>query len=631
MLLIFFSTSSVFVSIGLAQSDELAAAGDEDIGLFALPFEQVMDIQITSSARRPQPISRSASAMYVITSEDIHQAGVTHLADLFRMVPGMDLAHVEGSSFAISARGFAKPASPRMQVLLDGRPLYDPFVGGVDFEIQPLFLENIERIEVIRGSGGVAWGVNAMNGVINIITKDTKDTLGGLGYGGFGNRTLQQGFLRYGGSDETMSWRGTTGAFNDRGFGTNHGKNVDDWFRAFQATGRADIRLDENTDLTLEGGHKSSFTGTEGDNFLSYSNLIWQKKLDDDSRFQFRWSGTFFENRDDPFILDTREDMLEISHNFAGDIHNIVWGASYTRDTFKTNPKDLFRVTDPRSFANDQGSAFIEDEMTLAEDLWMTIGYRAQYNEFTHYDWAGRVALVWQAAEKHFLRGSISRSFVRPLFGEEFNLRQRLNRRGNIITRRVGNQDLVNERLIAYELGYRGLLADNLELNIEGFFNRHTNLILRTPDTHINGLGIETYGIETSVNYQPFDWWLVKAFHAYEHQTDENRINQIDEGSVQVWTVPNNKLGLTNRFYIDKKTTLNTQLFWSDTFFDRSRPANRIDPYFRFDVRLGRQIWDGAAEIAFGVKNLTDQTHYEGSSDLSEVPRQVYFQFFCRF
>jgi iron complex outermembrane receptor protein len=164
--------------VGWAES--VLSNSEEDIGLFGLPFMETLEIEVVSSARRPQPISRSASAMYVITAEDIRQAGVTHLADLFRLVPGMEVAHIDGSSFALSARGFAKAASPRMQVLLDGRPLYDPFVGGVDLEIQPIFLENIERIEVIRGSGGVAWGVSAMNGVINIITKRAADTQHGV-------------------------------------------------------------------------------------------------------------------------------------------------------------------------------------------------------------------------------------------------------------------------------------------------------------------------------------------------------------------------------------------------------------------------------------------------------------------
>jgi iron complex outermembrane receptor protein len=135
--------------------------------LFEMSLEELMEVEVevTSSARRPQRLARAASAVYVITAEDIRQAGVTHLGDLMRLVPGMDIAQVESNSFAMSARGLAKPTSSRIQILLDGRPLYDAGMGEMKFEARPIFLENIERIEVIRGAGGVIWGVNAMNGV----------------------------------------------------------------------------------------------------------------------------------------------------------------------------------------------------------------------------------------------------------------------------------------------------------------------------------------------------------------------------------------------------------------------------------------------------------------------------------
>ena len=632
-LAVFFIAPTVTGSDGDRErpAEKLVPAGEEQLLMFFEPGQ----VTITSSARRPQALARASSAMYVITAEDIRQAGVTKLADLFRLVPGMEIAHVKGSSIAISARGFAKPANPRMQVLLDGRPLYDPYRGGVDLVIHPIFLENIERIEVIRGSAGVTWGVNAMNGVINIITKKSADTQGRFGYGGFGNRALQEGYIRLGLTDGPLAWRGTAGAFHDTGFGGNHGDDVTDYHQSFMSTGRADLKLADDTELIFSGGHRfSTMPGASQTDIqkhsMQYMNLLWQRKLANDSLLQLRWSENFYKRRAITFDLQTREDMLEIQHNFTRDAHSIVWGADYTRDNYDTATGPNHTQTDaadPDSFTNDQVSGFIEDEIALAKNLWLTVGTRLYYGELARYDWAGRTALVWEAAPKHFFRAAISKSFRRPLLAEEF-----VHRVVDGSVTRSGNESLANEKLIAYELGYRGLLRKNLELNIEGFINKHSNLIGLKSNKYESVLDTTTYGIETAIDFRPYDWWLVRGFHVYEHQTDENRLNATNI-DVKVYTVPQHKVGLTNRFYLDDSTTINTQLFWSDAFFDRKAPATRnmIEPYFRFDIRLAKKIWNDSAELAFGVTNLTEHFHYEGSSDLSEVPRQFYFQFFYKF
>ncbi|MFQ6034934.1 MAG: TonB-dependent receptor plug domain-containing protein [Sedimentisphaerales bacterium] len=477
------------------------------------------------------------------------------------------------------------------------------------FETRPLFLENIERIEVIRGAGGVIWGVNAMNSVINIITKRSADTQGGFVYGGFNNKEFEQGLLRFGGTNGPLSWRGTMG-------GLDHGDDPEHSHRAFQATGRADLKLGNDMTLTFSGGHQNS-TGDHGPHSMQYINSIWQKKLEEGSSIQIRWSESFHHDRFEA-LMRTREDMLEIQHHFTSDIHSIVWGADYTRDTGHT------KHWRPDSFANDQASAFIEDEIALADNLWLTIGNRQHYNELTHHDWAGRVVLIWKIAPEHFIRWAVSKSFRRPLFSEEFDYRDN--------GKTLGNDSLRNERLVSYELGYRGKLKDNLELNVEGFVNRHKDLIAKkgsNPAIWNNVLDVTTYGIETAINSKPFDWWLVRGFHAYEHQTDEKNLNDSDTGELSVWTIPKHKVGLTNRFYLDKSTILNTQLYWSDTFFSNKHPGETVVPYFRFDIRLGKTFWNGNAELALGINNITDQSHSEGGD--YKVPRQIYFQFFYKF
>ena len=621
ILILMLCSSAVLAQTDDAVKEELEEMGEEGLLMFFNPG----DILVTSSARRPQSLSRATSAMYVITKEDIRQAGVTTMSDLLRLVPGMEVLQTNGYDSAVSARGFAKQSSQRLQTLLDGMPLYQPFRGGVDFNFHPLFLANIERIEVIRGSGGVIWGVNSMNGVINIITKKAADTQGGLGYGGFGNRATQEGFMRYGGSNAKMDWRGTVGASHNNGMGTNRGNDLFDYLQAFQSSGRADIRLADDTTLSFSGGHKNSThgqvkaNGTKKDRWtrsLQYMNLIWNKQLDEDESVQWRWSQNFYDQIKTANEQKTRENMLEFQHNFIyNDVHNIVWGADYTRDISHTR-NFTGNLVSPDSFYNDQTSAYIQDEITLRDDLWLTLGYRGHYNEISHFDWAGSVALVHEVRPKHFLRAAVSRSFRRPILWEEHSSG-------------AGNDSLSNEKLLAYELGYRGQLRDNLELNVEGFINKHEDLIGKVGTPYRNCLDMTTYGIETAIDWKPKDWWLVRAFHVYEHQTKRDEINS-STSDLKVAYAPNNKIGLTNRFYIDDTTTLNTQFFWNESCANKS--GTKIPSYTRFDIRLAKRIWDDTAEIAFGATNLTDPMHYEGgTSSLSEVPRIVYMQFFYKF
>jgi iron complex outermembrane receptor protein len=134
-------------------------------------LEDLMNIQVTSVSRKEQSLSKAASSVYVITQDDIRHSGATNVPDLLRMVPGVDVARINANTWAISIRGFNSRYSGKVLVLVDGRTVYTPLFSGVYWDQQTMPLENIDRIEVIRGPGGTVWGANAMNGVINVISK----------------------------------------------------------------------------------------------------------------------------------------------------------------------------------------------------------------------------------------------------------------------------------------------------------------------------------------------------------------------------------------------------------------------------------------------------------------------------
>jgi len=637
--------------------------------LFELPLEALMEIEITSSARRPQSISRASRAVYILTAEDIRQAGPTRIDDLFRMVPGMDVFQTKGLVSAVGSRGYVKWNNERMQILLDGRPLYDPYLGGALFYLHPIFLEEIERIEVIRGSAGVAWGVNAMNGVINIITKKAADTQGGLAYAAAGNNGLIHSFLRYGGTADNVSWRAMLGHLANDGFVRENGRRVPDDYSAFLSTGRAEVRLSEDSTLTLTGGHQNAYSNNET---LDYFNIQWEKRLEDGSVWQIRWtesyifrwdqtnyysgSNNWLYNRAD---IRSREEILEIQHNYQTGRHNIVWGADFTRDIYRSHPLNDQKNTIPEDFDNNQGSVFFEDEITLADNLWLTLGWRGHYNQLTHFDWAANSALVWEFTPKHFLRGAVARSFRRPTLWQMFRCGP-LKYKGTdgfpdgTILIGEGNDSLDNETMISYELGYRGQWADNLSVNIEGYLNQDKDmmaldkaLVQYTPtwppdwsdtdwyDQWKNIYDVTTYGLESSIEWEPTKWWLVRGFHTYLHQTRRNELTNWRTGETGIILSPKHRVGLTNRFKLDEVTTLNTQLYWTDTAtpYLEYIPGK---PFWRLDVRLARRLWNDRAEIAVGGMNLLDRSHPEGGYDwgtdrYNEVPRQLYIEFSCRF
>jgi iron complex outermembrane receptor protein len=189
----------VLISVGSAWPGGREQQSRRPEDLTAISLEELMDIEVTSVSKKEQQLSRAAAAIYVITQEDIRRSGASSIPEALRMVPGVQVARVNANWWAISARGFNGLAANKLLVLVDGRSVYSPVFSGVYWEVQDTLLEDIDRIEVIRGPGATMWGANAVNGVINIITKAAGQTQGGLVTVGGGNEERGFGGLRYGG------------------------------------------------------------------------------------------------------------------------------------------------------------------------------------------------------------------------------------------------------------------------------------------------------------------------------------------------------------------------------------------------------------------------------------------------
>jgi iron complex outermembrane receptor protein len=225
-------------------------------------LEDLMNVEVTSASKKEQKLSRVAAAIFVITQEDIRRSGATNIPDLLRMVPGLDVSQINSNTWAISARGFNSQFANKLLVLVDGRAVYTPLLGGVSWDTVDVPLEDIDRIEVIRGPGGTVWGNNAVNGVINIITKKAQDTLGALVTGGGG--TVENGFgtVQYGGATKDgTAYRLFTHYLNSDHFPDLTGQNGGDGSHLLHGGFRIDTDLFESGPLTLQG---DLYVGGEG-------------------------------------------------------------------------------------------------------------------------------------------------------------------------------------------------------------------------------------------------------------------------------------------------------------------------------------------------------------------------------
>src|ERR1700693_3565810 len=233
--------------------------------LSKLSIEALMNVEVTSVSKREQKLSQAAAAIFVIGQEEIRRSSATNIPDLLRMVPGLEVAQINANTWAISSRGFNSPFANKMLMLIDGRSVYSPTFSGVFWDIQDTILEDIDRIEVIRGPGATVWGANAVNGVINIITKSAADTQGGLLVAGGGTGDLALGTAQYGGQPgRDTSYRVFTKYLDDNHFPNLSGQNGEDGWHLSHAGFRSDTSLSQKDSITVQG---DLYGGNEGAEF----------------------------------------------------------------------------------------------------------------------------------------------------------------------------------------------------------------------------------------------------------------------------------------------------------------------------------------------------------------------------
>lgn len=648
------SASAIFLAASIVGCAGTARAADTEARARALmSLEHLVNQEVTSVSKREEKASQAAAAVYVITAEDIRRSGATNIPEALRMAPGISVARAGASGWAVTARGFNSQFSNKMLVLIDGRSVYDPLFAGVYWDSQNVPLETIDRIEVIRGPAGTLWGANAVNGVINVITKPAADTQGGLQETLIGNQDGMAS-LRYGGTFGESGHYRVYGMHQRWGeeFDLNGAGIGDDW-KTGQGGFRTEMALNDRDTLSMQGDYYRSGENfnqvvptltppfvninenndaLQGDNFM----LHWDRALAEDSDISVK--AYYDHTRRDRELLGTHEERtydLELQHSFfPSDRHELVWGMGYrlVDDAMDNSPYTFFSESRRQT---QLFSGFVQDQMALVEgEVFLTLGSKFEHNSFTGFEYQPNARLAWLPDEDNTLWLSIARAVRTP------------NRASDDLTliadvipgagyaALAGDHGAESEELLAYEVGFRSRLAQDVAIDVTGYFNDYDHLFsttrgspylsttLGTPPPSVifpllpsNAIDGYVYGVEATANWQVMEDWALAASYGFLDMSLDMT------GGVSLVTredtTPRHQFNLRSNINVTDNVEFDTILYLNDNL-----PSENIDAYTRVDMRLGWRPVE-SVELSLAGHGLLDDKHPEFSAFRSTNPAQI--------
>lgn len=594
-------------------SDASAAAQD----LSSMSIEELAQIEVTSVSKSAQPLSDAPAAIYVITHDEIMRSGVTSLPEMLRLAPNLQVAQITASRYAISARGFNSSLADKLLALVDGRSIYTPFSSGVNWHLQEVPADDVERIEVVSGPGGTLWGANAVNGVINILTRKSSDTQG-VAMELRGGDTEIGGRLRYGGKlSDDFTYRAYMSGFDHRDVDlTGSGAKAQDGWHKVQGGFRMDWQP-ANDVITVQG---DIYDGAEQqlgapDQIMSGHNLLarWTHAIDAASglqvqayydHIQFSVPG-YFSNR-----LNTYD--IQAQHNFTIGNHAIVWGGGYRamHDDFPTTLSPLQSVAfDPPSRTLTHWNLFLQDALPLAATLKFTAGLKLEHEPYTGLEVMPSARLSWAVADSSLLWFAASRAVRIP---------SRIDRDANqyvgpILVLTGGDMQAV--RVTAYELGYRAQPSPAVSFSISAFYNVYPNLRSAEytkgglPVTFENGMEGETYGLEFWANYGVTRWWRLTAGANWLHKDLRFKPGSGGLGGLQIaGDDPKYQLSLRSAMDLGRGVSLDLNLRRIGAL-----PAPPSPAYAELNARIA---WDTSDrfQVSLTGTNLLHKYHNEFST-----------------
>ncbi len=643
--------------------------------LLDLSIEELMDIRVvrvSSVSRNEQKLMHVASAIYVITDDDIQRSGVTSIPDALRMAPGVQVARISTDKWAVSIRGFNGLSSSKVQVLVDGRSDYSPIFIGAVWAQQDTLIEDVKRIEIIRGPAASVWGTNAVNGVINIITKHAADTQGTLLTAGGGS--FERGFLsaRYGGKlNQDTPFRIYAKGFSRDSTRSLSGTHDNEQWHSARAGFRIDHDHANNLDqFTLQGEYFYNALGytldsnaldipaisdrsQRGDLQGGYLRFRWDRALSDKSAL---WLQAAYDRSDYQFLPVSKYSVESVDIDFQHHLplfekHKFTWGGHYRANMTKVDGSEVITFMPPRD-TNHFFSGFVRGDFTLIPDrLLFAIGTRLDHNEFSGLEIQPNARLTWSLNDHQAVWVAVSRAVRTPSRSESdalVNLGFRRDAAGvgalpiPVLSTLSSGGRFNSEKLLAYELGYRHQFSSSASIDVAGFINDYSDLrdfgfgaislSAGLPQHFVlplilnNKASALTYGTEVSVDWRPVTNWRLHGNYSYlnMHVSASEFAEEFDSLSGAAdRSNPRHQFSIRSDYDFSEKLQLNLWLRYTSKI-----PYYGISDYVTMDAKLAfRPTKD--FELFLVGQNLFAENHREFVSDIvptmpARIPRGIY-------
>jgi len=645
------------------------AQAPKDTDLSTVSLEDLMNMQVTSVSKKEQQLSKTGAAIFAITQEEIRRSGATNIPDLLRLVPGVDVAQIDANRWAISIRGFSDQHANKVLVLIDGRSVYSPSFSGVFWDMVDVPLEDIDRIEVIRGPGGTVWGANAFNGVINIITKSAQATRGGLVSTGTGSQDHADALVQYGGQiGQDGDYRVFGKYFDTASSVFPDGRQAADGWQGGHAGFRSDWNLSQRDTLTVQGDFlhtdESQTLTTLFSNALPLAGTInnpvtatagnilgrWNHTLANGSQMSLQVYDDYSRHLDSGFV-DTQNtvDLDFQDHMALGPRNDVVWGLGARVIDSQYGIGYDFTIVPHRRLDN-LYSAFLQDQLKLTDALSLTFGSKFEHNSIAGFEYEPSVQLVWTPTEKQTVWVSGSRAIREPSpidvglqndaaivpMGSSFG-----------VVELFGNPNINAEEFRSLDLGYRALVSKRISLDATAFTGLYRNLVslaaltpyaasqqgvsyLVLPELFVNGGRASTYGAEFFANWNVTDhWrihWRISPGYSYFHMNVDGDSSSL---AMPAGVSPN------HQFQVKSLLDLPHHLEWDSMIGYVGKLADgNIPAYTRVDSRIGWRVGE-SVEISVVGQNLLTPRHAEfpdnDSLDHTLVERSVFGKVTWRF
>jgi iron complex outermembrane recepter protein len=603
-------------------SDPLLSSEDVDFTEYSL--EDLMGIEVTVATRQAAPLDTVPAAVYVLTGDEIRRSGHTSVPEALRMVPGFYVSRWTTHSWDVTSRGFGNGLSlvnqaylNQLLVMIDGVVVYSPQFAGVWWPLQDMLLEDIDRIEVVRGPGGALWGTNAVHGVVHIITKHGSDTQG-VQVSARGSELDRQFSARYGGKF------GEEGYYRVWGKGTGYETLANpavpedqDWYLASFGT-QFDWKQADKDFKVWARGWVGEFQN-RGYDLVTFDPI----QVEDDRKGAMflasmsdpeagsRWQAWYSTDQQDlPTLADIRVDTLDLEYQrttpFA-ETHSLNWGVGYRyTHSYFFGDDPFWLAFDPEYEDLNTFRAFAMDTVPLGEsDVTLTYGAAIEYNELTEVEVQPTIRATWTPEATYMVWAAISRAVRTPSLEETSDSFW-------------GNKQFESETLIAYELGSRWSPKDWVSADLAVYFNDYDDLHYLDPTDaiYVNDSDGEAYGAELALDFQPAQIWKLRSTYTYHHGS-----YQVKSTGEQLPTDQYSpKHALSVRSYLDIATDweFDMGLYGIDGMGDAYEEAE----YIRLDARLGWTFVEGV-EAYIGVQGATEPQRSE-YDEFDQLRRTAY-------